>query len=635
MYCSERCKAAHAARGHGLLCVGSVAAESAESDPLVQFKVHAVSSNEALLLAGDVCAAAAMVGVVGEVPPASGAFPQPTTLDACEAALAAEDAAAGAAARGAPGAADDRGAWDATPFADFVQEPWWEVAVDEATGKAAAGAGEVDGLGGALFGLCDVSARMLRAAWAPRGPALGPRRGGGGVGDGDAQADGPALDGWLTARRVGRVVGMFEQNNVGVHLPATVQYAAGVRKAALDQDDDPAAAGDEPTLAQLLCALLDEYVEAESEDEAEGSGDEAEGGGCGDDCGDDCASHGSHDDGPAMPSVEEAHARVAAADIDDLREALPALSGTALLSTICAANHSCRPNATVVWGAEEVGGALVAKLLATRHIAAGEELTFSYIDTEAPLAARRRMLRDYGFECACEKCAEEAATLEADVRTVPGGLSREACARLVAHVEARVAAEGNAPDSTDGAAEVQVDLPKPAWASLRDIVGADAAVGLWRTLAALPRAAADARVVAAAEPPWDESVDAGMFVRRYSPEDRPGMPFHADQSDYTINVALNDRAEYRGGDLACLLVADGVEESKAADSDSDDEGVVSEGDEGVDPGQRTVVIDRPDAGDTTVHGPNVVHAVRPTVEGRRYTLLCFLWGTRAEERSAM
>jgi hypothetical protein len=42
-----------------------------------------------------------------------------------------------------------------------------------------------------------------------------------------------------------------------------------------------------------------------------------------------------------------------------------------------------------------------------RPIAAGEEITLSYIDEEAPRRDRKRALADYGFVCACERCEAE------------------------------------------------------------------------------------------------------------------------------------------------------------------------------------------------------------------------------------
>lgn len=49
-----------------------------------------------------------------------------------------------------------------------------------------------------------------------------------------------------------------------------------------------------------------------------------------------------------------------------------------------------------------------ARFLALRDVAAGEELTISYIDEEeAGLEERRRALGEYGFTCRCERCETE------------------------------------------------------------------------------------------------------------------------------------------------------------------------------------------------------------------------------------
>lgn len=65
-------------------------------------------------------------------------------------------------------------------------------------------------------------------------------------------------------------------------------------------------------------------------------------------------------------------------------------------------NHSCRPNVTVI-----VSGPSV-RVLSVQRIGAGEELCVSYVDVHLPRDSRRASLKDaFGFECDCEKCAEE------------------------------------------------------------------------------------------------------------------------------------------------------------------------------------------------------------------------------------
>ena len=70
-------------------------------------------------------------------------------------------------------------------------------------------------------------------------------------------------------------------------------------------------------------------------------------------------------------------------------------------------NHSCEPNMgyqVTLSGKSERLGVFRAK----RSIAAGEELTISYIDHELPHLFRTMALkRQYGFECSCQKCIAE------------------------------------------------------------------------------------------------------------------------------------------------------------------------------------------------------------------------------------
>ena len=76
--------------------------------------------------------------------------------------------------------------------------------------------------------------------------------------------------------------------------------------------------------------------------------------------------------------------------------------GTALYRLASLANHACEPSADVVMA---VGGALA--LRARRALGAGEEVTITYLDSSLPGAVRRnRLLRGYGFECKCQRCAQ-------------------------------------------------------------------------------------------------------------------------------------------------------------------------------------------------------------------------------------
>lgn len=73
----------------------------------------------------------------------------------------------------------------------------------------------------------------------------------------------------------------------------------------------------------------------------------------------------------------------------------------------CTANHSCDPNAVVVFD-----GARLA-FRALKHIPADKEIFISYIDTTLPHHRRtRELLERYYFHCSCEKCQQGPVATE-------------------------------------------------------------------------------------------------------------------------------------------------------------------------------------------------------------------------------
>jgi len=102
----------------------------------------------------------------------------------------------------------------------------------------------------------------------------------------------------------------------------------------------------------------------------------------------------------AQPPPHDVLAEVLAA----LPMPVPPVEGSALFLQISCVNHSCAPNAQVVYGASHA-----AVLMATRPIARGEEITIAYADTSAPVHVRRAELFEYGFACDCVKCECELA----------------------------------------------------------------------------------------------------------------------------------------------------------------------------------------------------------------------------------
>lgn len=96
-------------------------------------------------------------------------------------------------------------------------------------------------------------------------------------------------------------------------------------------------------------------------------------------------------------------------DALDIDYDIPCL-GTALFSIQSGFNHDCDPNAQPYKGERDVTGACV--IVARKNIAAGEEITMSYLDDNSKsLAERNESLRDYGFACACARCEGERAAV--------------------------------------------------------------------------------------------------------------------------------------------------------------------------------------------------------------------------------
>eukprot|EP00123_Amoebidium_parasiticum_P015120 comp22796_c1_seq1/m.35727 comp22796_c1_seq1/g.35727 ORF comp22796_c1_seq1/g.35727 comp22796_c1_seq1/m.35727 type:complete len:416 (-) comp22796_c1_seq1:115-1362(-) len=94
-----------------------------------------------------------------------------------------------------------------------------------------------------------------------------------------------------------------------------------------------------------------------------------------------------------------------AADEDEEDPIFIACEGNGLYRLQACLNHSCRPNVALLKGEDDQDGSVVVRAL--RHIQPGEELCISYIEESEPLAARRQALREYLFDCRCEKCVEE------------------------------------------------------------------------------------------------------------------------------------------------------------------------------------------------------------------------------------
>ena len=160
LYCNEDCKGDHYNRGHKYLCTGHLSEEDAMKSPLVQFKIHAVQTNEIFLLVADIFAKV-ITSVEGGV----------STSEAI------------------------------LPWNNYVRNMWHTVAVDKPSKKKSGGKKKSTSLSDTLRSLVTDSYTLL-------GDAL--------------QLQAKGLDGVLSEEYFSRTIGMFEQNNVGVRLDSPV-----------------------------------------------------------------------------------------------------------------------------------------------------------------------------------------------------------------------------------------------------------------------------------------------------------------------------------------------------------------------------------------------------------------------------
>ncbi|KAL1743122.1 hypothetical protein HDZ31DRAFT_83665 [Schizophyllum fasciatum] len=90
--------------------------------------------------------------------------------------------------------------------------------------------------------------------------------------------------------------------------------------------------------------------------------------------------------------------------------------GSAFYTVSSYLSHSCAPNARPSFdGDDATAGSAELRLIATRDIAKGEELSVAFIDAAQSLEARRAELQaGWKFACTCEKCKTEAAAGEGE-----------------------------------------------------------------------------------------------------------------------------------------------------------------------------------------------------------------------------
>ncbi|CAD7947469.1 unnamed protein product [Amoebophrya sp. A25] len=85
----------------------------------------------------------------------------------------------------------------------------------------------------------------------------------------------------------------------------------------------------------------------------------------------------------------------------------PSYHGTAFSAKIARCNHNCTPNMKFFFN----GGDHRMRAKALRRLVPGEEIFVCYCEDSDPVERRQKALREYGFECRCDRCLREMATM--------------------------------------------------------------------------------------------------------------------------------------------------------------------------------------------------------------------------------
>lgn len=380
-YCSEACRDHHFNyKGHRWLCVGLIPDAKAKTHPLMKFKMHALQTNEIFLLVADVVCKVLYRFLHGSS----------TSSNKNNTSVTSDSKSS------SKSVLQDREREAYTPFHAFKQEVWWQCCVVPDDVKKEKNGGKK--FLASLQELCSKSSHLLSLA-VPH-----PRE----------------TDFLFTRDFFGKVIGMFEQNNVGVRL------ASPLHKYVLKCIEDSSVK--EKAFLDRNRPVIREIVRSYEEQKEHGDDCDSCGGGEGDEGEEEVGTQEQNqlninvnrlekeekgEDEKAIDRyiLEALQPLVLEQKADEfvptpVNEVFTPLDGTALFTWICMMNHSCEPNCWVQYCGGETTP-LLCEVLALRDIAPDEELFQSYIDKSLPAEARQAALRDYGFVCRCTRCVRE------------------------------------------------------------------------------------------------------------------------------------------------------------------------------------------------------------------------------------
>ena len=208
-----------------------------------------------------------------------------------------------------------------------------------------------------------------------------------------------------------RILSIFELNNIDIAIPTGLGFHL---KSIYMQLPDAKSREQFVNILRekevIMQALWSDEArgiyEDEEEDEEEEMDDSDE---YVDEENDDCCSDHMHEDGAIEEMLNDIRRQVNELSIDDLLTAeCPDFHGSGFYLTVARTNHSCSPNVTMEF--ENFNSLVSCKTL--RDIPANEELRMSYISVpeSKSVRTRRNQLRDYLFECECERCEAESSS---------------------------------------------------------------------------------------------------------------------------------------------------------------------------------------------------------------------------------
>eukprot|EP00941_MAST-03F_sp_MAST-3F-sp1_P001838 g1838.t1 len=404
VYCSRDCMKADFDRCHRFLCAGPCVSMD---DPLLRFKMHAMETNEIFILVGQILAH--VFSRFEGLWKRQSKVLKRSVLEVLEEAF--------------------------SPYASFVQVPWWDIMDDDVE------------LSKILKELATESVNLLAEHFLPENTVDSSfsltSRSAIELTTEDARLLRTEL---FSVDRFGRIVGIFEQNQLGLRAVSPLQTFVELH----GNNEDLSVLL--PVLTEIKAnGLLGEEDDCDSECEHEHEHEhehrhghqhecehehehEHEHEGCSDDSEVVIIKHQDIDveiesdkeervdedenedsevvtvktQGEEVESVCDEKEEVDLAEVAAAPERYFApLDGTAIFTLTCCMNHSCSPNVEVIYNSAREGPLQAEIKVIAESISPGEELCISYIDSSKSYNERCLALKDYGFQCDCNLCKDQ------------------------------------------------------------------------------------------------------------------------------------------------------------------------------------------------------------------------------------